>query len=63
MNLCPSPPPVIKICEWGPWEENESGAMSGISRRDIISVQACCGRSDGPGNDLVFRHSCKWRLK
>ena len=22
MNLCRTPPPIIKICEWGPWVNN-----------------------------------------
>ena len=22
MNLCQTPTPVVKICEWGPWASN-----------------------------------------
>ena len=28
MNLCQTPPPIIIICQWGPWAAEVLGAVS-----------------------------------
>ena len=39
MNLCWTPPPIIKICEWGPWALTCIVAFGGRASSDQAAIE------------------------